>query len=214
MYSPSFFKEADQEKIRAFIRQQRFGILVNSVDGVPLATHIPFEMVALENGEYVLQGHLARGNAHWRQLEPESEVLVIFQGPHGYVSPRWYDHVNVPSMNYIAAHAYGKPRLVEDFEEVYGMLKRQIESFEGENAHQYNIGLLPEKFLKAEIRGIMAIEIAITRLEAIYKLSQNRDESNYRNILAELSKSEDPKDQALLAEMRKVYESGGHKQHQ
>jgi transcriptional regulator len=211
MYAPSFFKETDPEKIRAFIRQQRLGILVNSVDHVPVATHIPFELVALENGEYVLQGHLARGNAQWRQLDPDRELLVIFQGPHGYVSPRWYDHVNVPSMNYLAAHAYGKPRLVEDVDEVYRMLKRQIETHEGENTGAYHIDLLPEKFLKAEMRGIVGVEIAITRLEASFKLSQNRDESNYRNILAELSKSEDPQDQALLAEMRKVYESKGYK---
>ena len=211
MYAPSFFKEADPEKIRTFIRQQRLGILVNSVDHVPVATHIPFELVSLENGEYVLQGHFARGNAQWRQLDPDREVLVIFQGPHGYVSPRWYDHVNVPSMNYLAAHAYGKPRLVEEVDEVYQMLKRQIETHEGENIGAYNIELLPEKFLKAEIRGIVGVEIAITRLEASFKLSQNRDENNYRNILAELGKSEDPQDQALLAEMRKVYESKGYK---
>jgi transcriptional regulator len=210
MYAPAYFKETDLEKIRAFIRQQRFGILVNSVDHVPVATHIPFELVALENGEYVLQGHLARGNAQWRQLDPDREVLVIFQGPHGYVSPRWYDHVNVPSMNYLAAHAYGKPRLVEDFDELYQMLKRQIETHEGENIGTYHIDRLPEKFLKAEIRGIVGVEIAVTRLEASFKLSQNRDESNYRNILAKLAKSEDPQDQALLAEMRKVYESKGY----
>jgi transcriptional regulator len=138
-------------------------------------------------------------------------VLVIFQGPHGYVSPRWYDHVNV-SVNYLAAHAYGKPRLVEEVDELYQMLKRQIETYEGENSGAYHIDRMPEKFLKAEIRGIVGVEIAITRLEASFKLSQNRDESNYRNILAELAKSENLQDQALLAEMRKVYESKGYKQ--
>jgi len=113
-------------------------------------------------------------------------------------------------MNYLAVHAYGKPRLVEDFDEVYAMLKRQIEAHEGEHGREYSIESLPEKFLRAEMRALVGLEIVVTRTEASFKLSQNRDEANYRNILAELSKSEAPSDQALYEQMRQVYERGGY----
>ncbi len=212
IYTSSLFKETDPQKQLDFIRQHSFGVLVKSVNQVLQATHLPFELVEKEAGQYVLQTHLARANPQWRTLDTEREVLVIFQGPHAYISPSWYDHVNVPTMNYLAVHAYGLPRLVEDAEEVVQLLKKQVDQQEGRQAHPFRIEQLPEKFLRSEMRGLVALEVTITRLEASFKLSQNRDETNYRNILSELSKSENPQHLSLLEEMRQVYERKGYKQ--
>ena len=211
MYTPALFKQPDTQQQLAFIREHSFGILINSVDQVPQATHLPFELLEKEDGSYCLQTHLARANPQWRSLHPEREVLTIFQGPHAYISPRWYDHVNVPTMNYVAVHVYGLVRLVEDAEEVYQLLKRQIDWHETGAAHSFHIEQLSETFLRAEMRSLVGLEVTITRVEATSKLSQNRDEANHKNIISELSKSDKPEEQALLANMRQVYERRGYK---
>jgi predicted FMN-binding regulatory protein PaiB len=105
----------------------------------------------------------------------QTDVLVVFGGPHAYISPRWYDHVNVPTMNYVAVHATASPGLIEDGQEVYALLKSQIEQFEAK-PEAYNIGTLPSTFLAGEMRGLVALEIAVDRWEGNFKLSQNRDE--------------------------------------
>ena len=206
MYIPESFKETDPEIIRAFIRAHPFGILVNSVGDLPQATHLPFELVHQGGEAYALQTHLARANPHWKSLDPTREVLVIFSGPHGYISARWYDHLNVPTMNYLAVHAYGKPRLVEDPAEVYAILKRQVDAREGEGNPAYSVEGLPERFLQNEMRALVGLEVEISRMQASFKLSQNRDEANYRNILDELGNRHEAGDPALREEMRKVYE--------
>jgi transcriptional regulator len=111
-------------------------------------------------------------------------------------------------MNYVAVHAYGKPCLVEDAGQVYALLKSQIEQFEtAPNA--YNIETLPEKFVSDEMRGLVALEISVDRWEGNFKLSQNRDEKNYRNILAELGKTGNPT--GITEAMQRVYEAQGYK---
>jgi transcriptional regulator len=206
MYTAPVFRENDPEVIREFIRQHSFGILVASVDHVPIASHLPFELVEKAIDQYVLQAHVSRANPLWKHLDAEREVLAIFQGARGYISARWYDHMNVPTMNYVSVHAYGKPRLIEDFDEVYQVLKRQVDKQEGGHKQAYTIESLPEQYLRKQMQGIVTFEVSITRMEASFKLSQNRDEANYQNIIQELAKSENPQDQDLQAEMQKVYD--------
>jgi transcriptional regulator len=131
MYLPKLYEVTDPAVIEAFIHTHDFAILVNAdAEGVPVATHLPLELVVNEAGERVLYGHFARPNPQWRTLRPEQTVLAIFQGPHAYISPRWYDHPNVPTWNYLTVHAYGKPRLMEDSDEVFGLLKRLVDRYE------------------------------------------------------------------------------------
>jgi transcriptional regulator len=151
---------------------------------------------------------LSRANKQWKHLGGQTDALVIFGGPHAYISPRWYDHLNVPTMNYVAVHAYGKPRLVEDPAEVYQLLKSQIEQYE-EKPDEYNITTLPEQFLEAEMRGLVAVELEVDRWQGNFKLSQNRDEKNYRNIVAQLGDTGN--DTGIVEAMKRVYEEGGYK---
>ncbi len=207
MYINPYNREKDEAKLLAFVRLHPFGMLVTARENVPAATHVPF-LPAVEDGKIVLRTHLSRANGQWKGLDGQTDVLVVFGGPHAYISPRWYDHVNVPTMNYVAVHAYGKPHLIEDSAAVHALLKSQIEQFETDLA-AYNIGTLPDKFLAGEVRGLVALEIAVDRWEGNFKLSQNRDEKNYRNIVAELGKTGNPT--GITEAMQAVLAAGGYK---
>lgn len=203
MYIPQRFLEADQEKIDQFIQQNSFATLV-SHEGVDLiAAHLPLELER-EEGVAYLRGHLARPNQQWRTFNPSQNVLAIFTGPHAYVSARWYNHLNVPTWNYIAVHVYGKPRLITAHDELYAMLKRLVDKYEATAPPElrYRLENLPPDFVKKEMRGIVGIEIKIERLEAKAKLSQNRNAQDYDNIIAELEKSPGENARSLAAEMR------------
>src|SRR5262249_44784488 len=122
MYTPRLFAVTDRERLHAFVRQHSFATLVTCDDGaaVPVASHLPF-LPDPGRGEHgVLRGHMARANPQWRHFRPGREVLAIFLGPHGYVSSNWYEEpaVMVPTWNYTAVHVYGRPRLVEDEDQV------------------------------------------------------------------------------------------------
>lgn len=207
MYINPYNREKDEAKLLEFVRLHPFGMLVSARENVPVATHLPF-LSAAEGGKTVLCTHLSRANPQWKGLDGQTDVLVAFGGPHAYISPRWYDHVNVPTMNYVAVHAYGKPRLIEDGQEVYALLKSQIEQFEAKPG-EYNIGTLPPTFLAGEMRGLVALEIAVDRWEGNFKLSQNRDEKNYRTIVAELGKTGNPT--GITEAMQEVLAAGGYK---
>ncbi|QHT65414.1 FMN-binding negative transcriptional regulator [Rhodocytophaga rosea] len=211
MYINKFNLETNFDSILPFLKENNFGILVTATAGHLVATHIPFEITSDTPDQLVLRAHLAKANKQWKQLSANTELLVIFQGPNAYISPRWYDHINVPTMNYIAVHAYGKPRIIEDSEEVYAILKSQIESFEKEHVSAYNITTMPESFLHAEMRALVALEIKVERVESNFKLSQNRDEKNYRNIIEELEKRNDAGSQAIASHMKIVYAREGYK---
>src|SRR5689334_13439224 len=121
MYTPSAFRIDDPDLIRAIVRGNPFATLVSVVDGEPVATHIPV-LLAEENGQDVLVTHMAKANPQWKGFE--GRVLLIFAGPHGYVSPAWYETTpNVPTWNYVALHAYGVPEMVEGDEALAHLLK-------------------------------------------------------------------------------------------
>lgn len=212
MYVNKFNKETDNLKILEFIRAHNFGTLVTAPQGVPQASHLPFTLESEGENNWQLTAHLAKANFQWKHLQKDSDVLVIFQGPSAYISPRWYDHMNVPTMNYMAVHVYGKPHIIEDEEALYQMLKKQIESYEGKHTDEYNIDSLPPQFYKREVKGLVAVKITINRMEANFKLSQNRDEKNYRNIIQELEKLPDTQSQSIAAYMKELKEAQGYKE--
>ena len=183
MHIPKFYRQQDRQTIVEFLRKNDFATLVVYDGEKPIASHLLFEIV--ENGESLfVNGHMSRANPMWRLFEKNNEVLVIFQGPHTYISPTWYNHINVPTWNYQSVHVYGKPRLVTDKEESYGILKRLVDRYE--TSGRYKMETLPHDFVEKEMRGVAAFQIDVTEIEASYKLSQNRDEESYRSIVAHL----------------------------
>jgi transcriptional regulator len=206
MYIPKLYREENRETILEFLRQNEFATLVTYDGAKPAASHLLMEIV--EDGENLLvNGHMSKANSLWRILEKNAEVLVIFQGPHTYISPTWYNHVNVPTWNYQSVHVYGKPRLITEHREAYGLLKRLVDRHET-NSH-YKLETLPHDFVEKEMRGIVAFEIEVTHMEANYKLSQNRDDENYRSIVSHLGARTDDLSHGVAEAMRKNRPSTG-----
>lgn len=200
MYIHKLNREENREKILDFLRQNEFATLVTYDGERPVASHLLMEIV--EEGENLLvNGHMSKANSLWKTFEKNSEVLVVFQGPHTYVSPTWYNHVNVPTWNYQSVHIYGKPRLITERREAYGLLKRLINRHEA-NSH-YRLETLPQDFVEKEMRGIVAFQIEVTRMDANYKLSQNRDDENYQSIVSHLENRTEELSHQVAEAMRK-----------
>ena len=200
MYIPKLYREEDKSKILEFLRQNEFATLVTYDGEKPTASHLLIEVV--EDGEDLLiDGHMSRANLQWKLFETNPEVLVIFQGPHTYISPTWYNHINVPTWNYQSVHVYGKPRLITNRDESYVLLKRLIDRYETNSA--YRMETLPPDFVEKEIKGIMVFQIQVTRIEANYKLSQNRDDESYWSVVSHLEERTDDLSIGVAEAMRR-----------
>ncbi len=183
MFIPKLYREDDAQKILAFMRENEFATLVTYDGEKPVAGHLLVEVTETD-GNVVIYGHMSRVNPLWKTFDPAKEALLIFQGPQTYISATWYNHVNVPTWNYVSVHAYGKPELVTDHDEVYALLSRLVKRHEG--ASDYRMESLPQDFVEKEMKGVAAFKLDVTRLEAAYKLSQNRNDEDYRNIVIQL----------------------------
>jgi transcriptional regulator len=199
MYIPKLYREEDRVKILDFIQQNDFATLITYDGQKPVASHLL--MGIIEEGETLfVNGHMSRANPHWKTFENNPEVLVIFQGPHTYISPTWYNHVNVPTWNYQSVHVYGRPRVITDYDEVYEILNGLIHRYES-NSH-YRLQSLPKDFVEKEIKGIVAFQLEVTRIEANYKLSQNRKDEDYANIIVKLDERSDDLSHGVAEAMR------------
>jgi transcriptional regulator len=150
---------------------------------------------------------MARANRQWQDfagLEAEGrEALVVFQGAHGYVSPSWYaPGPAVPTWNYLAVHAYGRPRIVEDMAEIRAHQDRLVDAHEAGLAAPWAMAGQDDEYIARMLCGIVAVEMPIARLEAKAKLSQNRTAVDRRGVIAALEASERPGDRELAAAMR------------
>ena len=198
MYIPKPFVLTDREEIQAVLRDYAFAVLVTAIDGAaPVASHLPITHAPDEGPNGALITHMARANPQWHDLirlqESGGEALVIFQGPHAYVSPRWYAHgPAVPTWNYVAVHAYGIPRLIEDSARVRRLLADLADTYEAGAAEPWRLDTLGESYTAPKIRGIVAFEIPIARLEAKAKLNQNRHPDDQQGVIAALRDGEDP----------------------
>ena len=199
MYIPKLYREEDRGKILEFLRQNDFATLITYDGEKPVASHLLMGIV--EEGESLfVDGHMSRANPHWKTFDTNLEVLVIFQGAHTYISPTWYNHVNVPTWNYLSVHVYGKPRIISAYAEAYGLLKRLVDRYESKS--NYQLESLPKDFVEKEIKGIVAFQIEVTKIEANYKLSQNRKDEDYANIITQLEKRTDDLSHGVAAAMR------------
>lgn len=200
MYTPKLYREEDHDKILEFLRQNEFATLVTYDGEKPTASHLLMEVIESEEILFV-NGHMSKANPHWKTFEKNPEVLIIFQGSHTYISPTWYNHVNVPTWNYQAVHVYGKPRIVEDRDETYLLLKKLIDRHEA--GSHYKMETLPLDFVEKEIKGIVAFQIEVTRIEANYKLSQNRNDEDCQNIVSRLEEREDEMSHGVAEAMKR-----------
>ncbi len=201
MYRPPHYRQEDPDTIRSFLRANAFGILINQTNGKLWGTHIPLELEADTNGQDWLVGHVARANPQGQQFQDGEEVLAIFPGPHAYVSSSWYSYEEVPTWNYLAVHVYGKLQLLEG-QELLQALHRLIDKYEQASEHPISMEQLSERTLR-QVRGIIGFKIAVTEMQAAYKLSQLQSDQDHQRIIHELERRGDAASNAVAEEMRK-----------
>ena len=204
MYTPKFNQVADRSLLFEAMRANAFAILIGpggaTGSGSLAATHLP--LIVKDEGEHgVLEGHFARANHHWQGLNGH-ETLVIFPGPHSYVSPSLYtEELSVPTWNYIAIHAYGTLESIEEPDAKHALLKDLIASHEPAYAERWNG--FPDGYRRTMLAGIVGFRIPIARIEGKFKLSQNRNETERNNVHAAHAAGS-PEQRALAAWMRRL----------
>jgi len=204
VYLPLVFTESRPEVLIAHIERHDFGLLLSQGESAPTASHVPF-LVKRRDGNLLLQAHLARPNPQLAELDRAGEALAIFQGPHAYISPTWYTAgPAVPTWNYAAVHAYGKVRTIPDSGWLRDFVRRLSERHEAhEPTPPWRMEELPEPYVASMLRGIVGVEIEVSRLEGKFKLSQNRPAEDRPRIIAALEQRDDAESRDLAALMRR-----------
>jgi transcriptional regulator len=201
VYLPPHFTETREDVLLDHIERHDFGTLVTR-GGELIASQVPF-LVERRDGKLVLLGHLARPNPQCADLESGDEALVIFQGPHAYISPSWYSAgPAVPTWNYASVHAYGAARVIRDRDWLSDLLRRLSERHEAREAVPWRMQDLPDAFLSGMLGGIVGFEIAVTRLDGKFKLSQNRPAVDRPSIVAALEARDDADSHGVARLMR------------
>jgi transcriptional regulator len=202
MYIRPPHREEDAAKVLEFIRNNEFATLVTFDGEKPIATHILLSAEQTESGEIYLEGHLARANAQWKTFDSSKEVLAVFFGAHAYLSPTWYEKPDesVPTWNYISAHIYGTPQIIEDEVELLGLMRKLVGKYESNSG--YRLENLPPDYLEKQLRGIVGFRIRVTKIEASYKLAQTLGSASYENVIIELEKQNDENSKRIAGAMR------------
>jgi transcriptional regulator len=206
MYIPSAFQETRVQVMHDLIRSHPLGWLVTAGPGGLSASPVPFLVYPEEGPNGTLRAHLARNNAHWRDLQAATECMALFQGEQGYITPNWYPNKQVtgkvvPTWNYIAVQAWGQPVVTED----PGWLRRLLEDLtstqERSRLRPWAVGDAPADFIAKQMEAIIGVEIPIARIEGKWKLSQNREPADRQGVVAGLADPSDPHGNQALADL-------------
>ncbi len=190
LYIPKHFAVSDTDKIAEFLTQNNFGELISVIDGKPFSTHLPF---LFDASSQTLRMHMAKANPQWKHLNP-GQVLVVVNGPHGYISPAWYHSPGVPTWNYQAVHIYGIAEPITDQEQLKNIVDGLTIDAEKTHAHPWQ----PD-YAATMLQGIVGIELSISDIQCKFKLSQNRSGQDQQSVAKALS---DAGNIALAAAMR------------
>ncbi|MEX2541589.1 MAG: FMN-binding negative transcriptional regulator [Trueperaceae bacterium] len=203
MYIPHLNREDHPETLLAFMKEHAFATVVSAADHLPLASHIPVTVTETPRGVRI-RGHFAKANEQWRSLGG-SDTLVIFAGPHAYISPVHYDRwESVPTWNYLAVHASGRARPLS-FDDEPETLAEILAELIGEHEPEYQArwDSLSARYRQGMLRGIVGFELIVDRLEGKMKLSQNKSRKEQARIVDALMRSDDPAAAATGDEMRR-----------
>ncbi|MEH7344760.1 FMN-binding negative transcriptional regulator [Bacillus sp. JJ1532] len=201
MYIPKYFQVTNINEIIEVIEGNSFATLVTTKKGKPIASHLPLQLHKHEE-DYYITGHMAYGNPQWRTFETCDDVLVIYQGPHGYVSSSWYGHENVPTWNYQSVHVYGQASILSE-EELKQDLIKLLEKYEKQRENPVLWDKLSPQVLESQLKAIVGFKIKVQEVQAAFKLSQNRNEEDYHNIVEKLQEEENLNSQQLAEVMKK-----------
>jgi transcriptional regulator len=201
MYIPEFNRVRDHADTVSFVQANPFAILVSASDSGPFATHIPILARNVDN-RMVLHGHVAKANPHWSLLHGGQESLAIFHGPHAYISPSLYEsRESVPTWNYAAVHVYGHARVISEPERLLEEMREIIHAFDPAYFEQWSG--LSDKFRDGMLKHIVGFEMAATRIEAKFKISQNRTKADQAAVIGSLNGSTDSAAAGIAKLMRK-----------
>jgi transcriptional regulator len=205
MYVPPAFSQPDAAALLEVIERFPFATLVTSGREGLHASHLPLlhELDPAPLGTLVC--HVARANPQWRDLNGETEGLAIFNGPDAYISPSWYeDKATVPTWNYIAVHAYGPLRTFDDPQRLRKLVTRLTERFEAGRPQPWSVDASPADYFERMLRGIVGLEMTITRSIGAWKLSQNRSANDRTNVEHELLASDAPREREVGRAMERL----------
>lgn len=207
MYNPKHFQESRPEILGAFMRAHPFATLVSLGGEGLIGTHLPLLWDPEPAPHGMLTGHIARPNPHGKSARGDMESLAIFHGAQAYISPNWYpskrEHGKVvPTWNYVAVHAYGTLRIVDDAEWLRRLVTRLTDLHEGFSAVPWKVTDAPDAFIDQMLKGIIGVELALTRVEGKWKLSQNRPEPDQAGTIAGLDARGDADSRTVSAAMR------------
>jgi transcriptional regulator len=201
MYIPAANRVEDPQRIRAFIRAHGFATIVSMRGESPWASHLPMLLDTIPSGDR-LRCHMARANEQWQHFESGAEILCIFPGPHAYVSPSWYEaKVAVPTWNYATVHVYGVPQLETDPAFVRQVLDDTTSKYESSMPLPWTINFTEETYA-AYAKAIVTFSVRVTRMEAKFKLGQNRSAADQAGMLSGLEGTGDPDSHALARFIR------------
>jgi len=203
MYVPKKFEAPSLEAVEQFVKENGFATLVGFDKGIPIATHTPLMISEDSDGDRKLVGHISAANPQVKCFDGTQEMMAVFMEHHTYISSSWYDHVNVPTWNYIGVHIYGKVSKIEG-DDLYKFLDDLTKKYEGDSPTAFKVESMPKDMLHREMKGIVGFEMEVTNVEASYKLSQNRDDKNYFEIIKKLEERGDEFSLKIAAEMSKL----------
>jgi transcriptional regulator len=208
MYIPAVFREERLDALHELIRRYSFATLVSSGEDGLIATHLPLLLDPNRGSSGTLIGHVARENPHWQAFREDQDSLAIFPGPHAYVSPSWYaTPYAVPTWNYVAVHAYGRPKLIEDNAALYRIVAETVRLFEMQFNYAWDLEMRRE-YAEKLLKNIIGFELEISRIEGKRKLSQNRSRVDQEGVIAGLAGGSDPLGVAVASLMREQLNSG------
>jgi transcriptional regulator len=192
MYLPKHFREDDLTQLHSFMRQHPFALIVTNQNSIPVASHVPLILDDQQEPYGILLGHFARGNQQWQTFDGSQPALVVFQEPHAYISPTWYEEPakSVPTWNYAVVHAYGTPRIIDNHEELIRLLATQSATFEAPIANPWSFEQ-DDAWIQKMALGVVGFSITISRLEGKFKLNQNRTIRDQERVASALSHASD-----------------------
>jgi len=200
MYKLPYFTEEDTEKVISFMKDNSFAVITGFGEEFPVATHIPLEIARRDDGKIFLSGHLMKNTDHHKAFEKNENVLVIFNGPHTYVSASWYAKADVASTwNYQTVHVKGKIKFVDEAG-TYNAIKAITNKYEGVDSAA-SFDKLPGEYVMKLIKAIVGFEIDVVDFDNVFKLSQNHGEQTRQSIVSHLYKKGDEHSGAIAKEM-------------
>ncbi|MBL0083703.1 MAG: FMN-binding negative transcriptional regulator [Saprospiraceae bacterium] len=201
MYVAPLNQQTDQQAIKKYVDDHGFATLVSSCHDEIATTHTPL-VFTHRDGRPLIHGHIARANGQTAHIQKGCRATAIFMDAHTYISSSWYDHVNVPTWNYLAVHMQGRLQALDD-EATVASLHELVGQYEGHDGSGFHISQMTHSDLRAHLRGLQGFVMEVDHIEASWKLSQNRDDHNHATIVAKLRERGDEFSLAIAREMEK-----------